>query len=493
MERREFQAAVMLIATLSAGPVSAADAPQAIPADTVKDWNVGVSTFIETNLPKEYGYLTASVPQLLESDLQGLETHQYSDAERSARQTTILQDTIEQAGKSLSDLVQKRDQIIFNPGSATVPSSQYAAIDKQILPARSRLAFLRGLSPSQVDVPREKPIQFSGEGASAQPGDSGGKLLSVPDGHPGELAAAMKVDVLVYGKISYTAGIAYLDIYAYNQALQRVDYHKEYASPPEQLYDWVPFAADELAGYLLGREWGSLRVQVEPASAAIRVDGTLIGFGSAAANYLPTGAHTVTVTENGYKEAARTVVLAASKTEKLSISLTAEPRGKSLIESTPTGANVYMGALWIGKTPLSVPLPAEPEEVRLSMKGYLDSHFLLSPDGPKAVRRNLVLAAIDWTKEIEGRRNTFYRNLGWFVLSVPIPVILNGLYQNDVLAATSSTFATLTPDAQNQVIVRGNAFYWASWGTAILSAGLFVNAFISLVEYIQAGQEYHVR
>ncbi len=476
----------LLLSVCAGGSLFAADATLSIPQDTRENWTIGVSEFDTSGVPAEYTYLASSIPQLLLGNLQALSDHTLSSEEQEARAKEVLQAAVIDAGKKLSTLIGQRDQLLFSTSDIVTRPKQYSSLDSQIETARRRLVFLQGLEPSAVQVKAVKPIQYWS-------GHQEGKLLPSPAGRPAALAAADSLQSVVFGTISVQAGLAYLDIYGYNSVLDRVDYHKSYAGRPEELYDWVSFATEELAGYLLGRDWASLQIQTAPSSAAIEVDGTLVGYGKAELKYIKPGKHTISVAEAGYARKEQTVDLSPSKTDSVTVPLGEPTGGKSSIDSTPAAADVYVGSLWVGQTPLTVPLPIQPEEVRISKKGYLDSHFLLSPDGPLTVNRTLMSAAIDWSAEIRTRRDRFYTHLGWFLLSVPIPVILNGLYQNELVAASSADFSTLSPATQHQIRVSGNAFYYAAWGTAFLSAGLFVNAIISLVEYIQAGQSYHVR
>lgn len=476
----------MSLAAGVSGRLFAADTSLTVPQDTRDKWVIGVSELDTSGVPTEYTYLAASIPQLLLGNLQALSDHTLRPEERDARAKEVLQTAVMAAGKELSTLIGRRDQLLFSSSDGVTLPKQYSDLDSQIEAARRRLAYLQGLEPSAVPVAEVKPIEYWS-------GHQEGKLLPSPAGRPAALAAADSLESVIFGTISVQAGLAYLDIYGYNRVLDTVDYHKSYAGRPEELYNWVTFATEELAGYLLGRSWANLQVQTAPASAAIEVDGTLVGYGKAELKYIKPGTHEISVAEAGYPRKEQTVELAPSKTESVTVPLGAPTGGKSSIDSTPAAADVYVGSLWVGRTPLTVPLPIEPEEVRISKKGYLDSHFLLSPDGPLAVNRTLMNAAIDWSTEIKTRRDRFYTHLGWFLLSVPVPVILNGLYQNELVAASSTSFSSLSPAAQHQVIVSGNAFYYAAWGTAFLSAGLFVNAIISLIDYIQAGQSYHVR
>jgi len=478
---------MLLGAVGSAERLFGADAPLQPPTDDQKTWAVGFSVFTTSDLPVEFEYLAASVPQLLLSDLHELPEHTFSPEERTAYQSSILRTAVTKAQGALDTLVKARDQIVFSQATGSSREQQYASSDAQIADARKRLAYLSSLKPDSVAVAQTKPIVLAVD-------TSTGRLFPSPDERPAVLADAQKLDAVVYGSISYQAGVAYVDVYVYNRALNKVVYHRDYPQSPERLYDWIPFAADELAGELLGRPWGSVSVSVNPSSAAIRVDGNLVGFGSATARYLAPGTHLITVSESGYRDVTRDVDLAPSKTEQVQLVLSVQNRGHAIIRSTPGGADVYIGSIWSGVTPLTVPLPDEPEEVRLSLKGYLDSHFLLSPAGPESVERTLVTSAIDFPKIIQARRDEFYTHIGWFLLAVPVPIILNGLFSNEMaVAQNTSEFASLTPAAQNQVITSGNVFYYAAWGTAFLAAGLFVNAMISLVEYIQAGEEYHIR
>lgn len=468
----------------------AENGPGVAPADPEKSYTIGFSTLATENLPPEYSYLSASIPELLRHDLSGVPDHTYESAERDAYAQKIIDDALLAEGKKLTSLYATRDSLLFIHSTAAIDAKplkqQVAAAEVQINDERERISTLRGLKPADVEVVDPKPITFWS-------GSNGEQLLPDPEQRPRALCDKNGLDFLVWGTISYTDGYAFLDIYGYDRALDKVTYDKNYGGKPEELYQSMDFAVGEVTETILGRPSGSVAISADPSSALVSVDDNIAGFGTVTVRFLRPGDHTVTVTADGYEPQKDTVTITPGATSDLEISLSQVEREQASIDSSPGDANVYLGSEWQGVTPLKLPLPLESRELRIAKTGYLDSHLLLTPTGPTTIMRTLEPDTGDVAKIVNDRQEKFYRNLGWFALSIPFPLMLNGIYQNQVVALQESFIFPISSSRSQQIYVTGNLAYYGTWITAAISGGLLVNAIISLVHYINAAQQFHVR
>ena len=98
---------------------------------------------------------------------------------------------------------------------------------------------------------------------------------------------------------------------------------------------------------------------------------------------------------------------------------------------------------------------------------------------------------IDWGAEIREKRDGFYGSFSWFVLSVPVVMLLNGAYQNVLAAFPRVDSGELTVTERTAFAQLGNILYWSYLGAALISGGLLVNTVISLLDYIAAGEGAH--
>jgi hypothetical protein len=152
------------------------------------------------------------------------------------------------------------------------------------------------------------------------------------------------------------------------------------------------------------------------------------------------------------------------------------------IESEPDGAAVYLQSEWAGSTPLSVEIAARPVQGSLKLDGYQDAEFLLDRESPETRRYILAPATGDRAAAFERSKDSFYAALGWFVLSVPVPLVASGLRDTMITAYEEAISAD-----RSRYAALANAYHGSYLGGLALSGGLLVNAVLKLARYISAG------
>ena len=164
------------------------------------------------------------------------------------------------------------------------------------------------------------------------------------------------------------------------------------------------------------------------------------------------------------------------------------------ITSNPPGASVYRGVVWQGFTPLAVPRHPQPTAYTLSRDDYYDSRLEIGPNSPDIVERILISREYDWEAETKASRDRFYRSFGWFALSVGVPIILYGTYQDYAgLYPDGVARGDLSAAEQERLQREVNAVFYGYYGSIALSGGLFANMIWRLVQYVQTAQGYHTR
>ena len=103
----------------------------------------------------------------------------------------------------------------------------------------------------------------------------------------------------------------------------------------------------------------------------------------------------------------------------------------------------------------------------------------------------------DWAAEVTDARDRFYRSFGLFALSVSVPILVNGAYQNytGLLAADGSGALSgdLSAAEQDRILRQADALYAGYYAGVGLSAGLFGNMIWRLITYVRTAQGYHTR
>jgi hypothetical protein len=170
------------------------------------------------------------------------------------------------------------------------------------------------------------------------------------------------------------------------------------------------------------------------------------------------------------------------------------PQGDAItIESDPPGAAVYVESSWRGTTPLAFARPVREVPFRMTLDGYNEAFGALGPGSPSTVRRTLVPAAVDQAVLVEERRDAFYGAFGAFILSLPIPIIFNGLTQSIVslFPPDGSANPELSAEENRRLATLGTVYFYVSRGGLFVSTGLFVNLAVQLSRYVEASQYKH--
>jgi len=134
---------------------------------------------------------------------------------------------------------------------------------------------------------------------------------------------------------------------------------------------------------------------------------------------------------------------------------------------------------------MAVDRPPVRSRVILSLKGYYDAPFSLEPSSPPEITLSL-------QKDVGSRdlartraREDFYTSLGYFALSLPIPVLSYGLSIDFLLKAIDLT----TGPAAQQAQVTGYALQGVYYVGLAVSAALFTWMVTRIVHYVSTAND----
>jgi len=478
----------LLIASAALAPLYAAsgeaDSDRTLPVDDRQTWRVGFQVFdASDDLSAENLYLTRSVPLLFKERLGAISTHQLTESERRAYSRQLLQDARVAAGEKLNAALAARDEILFGTQKLPQKKTSYRNAEESVEGARRRLTFLTAARPEDVKVAEQKKVEYRA-----------GEQELVAKADPVAVAAERDdLDILISGSIAENDQFVFVQVEVYGRFQDEMVYRESLAMRPEDVDAGIAPLVDDIATIMLGREWATLTVKSNPADGAIMIDNVLRGFGSVTVSYLKPGFHTVTASREGSPDVTEQVTLAPQETRQVSLSFFLPHAARVAIQSEPEGADVYVDSVWRGTTPLTLPRPDTEKNLVLRRDGYLDTKVVFSPDSPDLVSRKMLPDVIDWGGRIESRRDSFYRSLGLFALSLPIPIIINGVYQNIATLYADGTPPGLDPGSSSRLLGTANVLYWSYWGSVGVSGGLLVNMIVKLVKYVRSSEYANYR
>lgn len=317
---------------------------------------------------------------------------------------------------------------------------------------------------------------------------------------PVALAAELEADLLVYLVVRPLDEVLLVDVHLVNTISGDDRQIVRVVAPAAQIPPLLEERARRLESALAGAVLTAVRISVidevgEPVpDAAIRIDGRLAGFGEVSEDRLYPGSYRLSAQADDGRTADRVVLLAPDASVEVPLRLGPAPPPTITLRSEPSGARVYRGAVFEGRTPLALPPPAAPTEFRLAAEGFRESRVTLLPGQSGTLERALIPADRDWEGDVRNARDRFYRSFGVFALSVAAPVLINGAYQNlGGLFPDGFARDDLSLDQQEDLQQRADLLFYSYYGSVGVSAGLFTWMITRLVDYIRVAQEYHTR
>ena len=478
-------------------------------------FTVGIAELSTSDTSAEARVAAVTFPRLLYENLSRIDSRDLTTEELVAYARRRREQALEEAATRLQAAVEARDRLLFD---REVTENRVSASTQAVDEARSLVEALRDTDLAAVPADDARPLRFwdghaegrlvgapggAERGDAAVPAVQTGGLSSSSAEAPAHghgrrelrrTAREQELDLLIFGVVetlpSRDTDYLAVDIYAYHRFMDTVTSIGGTISLPEELGLEAPVVAREAASALLGRSFASLVVRAA-ADAAITVDGELVGYGEASVPYLRPGTHELVAQAAGYEPVRREVELEAGDERKEVLELATRTVRTLRLRSSPGGADVYADSVWVGTTPLEVELPPEPTVIRVHRPGYLESRFVVDRETPDAVTRALLPDSINWSNELRTARDDFYQSLTWFVLSVPVTMLLNGGYEAVRGAFPPEGSEALDPADAASLGRLGNLLYWSSMGSLMVNVGLFANLIITIFDYVAVGEGPH--
>lgn len=450
-----------------------------LPEDERSHLSVAFAALAVDGVPPEYQYLALSMPRLLQERLNEAPDRVQDRGERDAYANILINEAVAAVESDIRSRVDSRDALLFDRSQEA--SVRRADISREIQQLHGRRETLLATRPADIDVQSRLPLRFEEQ-----------MLLDrgLPDGGlPSGGHTPPEVDLLISGRLGYDEGYLVVRLGLYRSVTQDSVVLPSVLLRPEDVNDDVESIAQRLARVLLGREFASLTVEPDRSDAAVFVNGALSGFGRVQLPYADPGTYEILVTSPGHRDFETELILHTDEAREVSAALESSPRRSLRVVSEPAGADLYLGAEYVGQTPFTLNRPAGPRTAELRREGFQPQRFVVNTTGPSEQTLTLTEVDRDPREELIDRREGFYRSLGWFALSVPVPLMLGGVFQSEVAYILGNP--AIPVDERER---RGE--YLASIQTAqaigvVVSGGLLVNSLVQLARYIQAGRYYH--
>ncbi|MCX7788937.1 MAG: PEGA domain-containing protein [Spirochaetes bacterium] len=443
---------------------------------------LGVTEFFTNIESPTMRQLGQSVGRMFVEKLQGVEKKRIHPIEREGFIRGLIKRNRVEELKKLDELLQKRDQLALS-SLKEKEKSTYIELTTRIYGTLQRLRTLESVDPLGISLEQEeKPLRWI---ETNQKGD----LLPYLRSTYKDMCKVSRTDYLVTGVVEEVLGdILSVRVVLFSDIAEMILYEQETMGTTNELETLIDQLIPNLVTVLLGGEWGTLEVEVQPNDAGIFLNGKLIGIGKVKKPYLPVGVYRIEIQRPGYQFITKEVPLSSRERKKMEIPMEAIAFEPFQIVSLPPNATFYLGAERKGDTPFFLAEVAVDSIGRIEKEGYKAHVFPLKSE-PQELHASLPKDLFPWKERIERKREDFYKAFGWFVLSLPLPILLYGYYENESFRYIQySKSNRYDPSEAGKWSDRLNSIYYGYLGTLFLSSSFLVNAIVSLMDYLQTGE-----
>ncbi|MCG8453553.1 MAG: PEGA domain-containing protein [Spirochaetales bacterium] len=443
----------------------AADSPTGLVDDA--QWRIGMAAIYDDAADENITTATQGFIRLLLDDLKDVEIHELGAHELLSLFRRYQEDGERKALMALGQLHQQRDELLFELAPR---NGAYEEKTKAIQKAAMVLLNWQNLTLNQMAFPEKLPIE----------------MVPVKDLSPTSAFDDERKNQTLVGLL--TIHMHQIDQYFQIEIQLWQEGTKKEIWSGTTLPDDLPLAVEEaslsLRGLLLGRQWSGLRIQSPVDEALIAVDGKAVGVGYWESKQQIPGTLRLEVTAQGYLPWTEDVDLAPEQIQTITPELVPTNISTVLVNTVPPGATLRLGSVWLGETPLMVPLPERPVPLALELEGYRLRTLPLLPETER-LTISLELAEPDPMAAWEQSRRKLHNSIAWFAASLAPTMALFGISQNYAAMNRNST----TTEAFQYSYRAYNITYGAMWGSIAINAGLLTNVFFKLHRYLKAAEE----
>ena len=467
----------LLLLTFILIPLFAFGVEDKVLRDTSTGWNILVTDLICNSTQEDAPYISQTLSSAIYRHLSVINKHRMSDEEIAAKREALKAEFVDECQKALSKSYQEYDALIFQDKDINKKTSLKSTIarDKRMLRKANRKKL------EKIYVVRDRDLVFQNETEDVD------TVLRSPVELPSK-AKKESLDYVVWGSMKLVEDVVVADISLYSSLLKTDLSSVRITGDLDSIYQELDKGLDGLYSDLLGKPWAKINVGVNDQDVNVFVDGEFVSAGSLSNIIVEPGEHTVVASGNNTSEDVRQIVL--EENQSADIDFNVEPVTSKLfaVSSFPSGADVYYNSIWQGKTPMI--LNGADGEVVVSMNGYQNSKIFLEETAGNTIDFFPQREVFNKDDYLLDKRNDFYKNLTWFVLSIPVAFFsyANYLAYDDLHDRAKGTGDSHEIHRTKRISTYSQYGYY---GALFLSVTLFTNAMFYLRDYIVAGQSYN--
>lgn len=451
------------------------------------EYSIAVLKIAQKSLTPSEKVMETLIPTIWQKMALSFKEHSYTAEETLAIRKKIIDDEILKEEKKIFNMVKERDELIFsNPNFPNINSKEISI--------RKAMADLESLQKVKDDfkilIPETEKVQVKNINTNTPLLE--GNFISYKDLnllHEAlkDAARTYSFDLLIFGRVEVLSkDYFYIEGGAYNSITDKIENYIHFTLERSEIFERLQELSRPIFKSVAGKNFVNFSVKTNSTSAKVYLNGNLVSEGDYHALYQKEGIYNVRVEDDGYKTFDKTLVLNSNMSiYDLEVKLEKTESLKVALNTTPSGANVYLNSVLLGQTPMYFYGGHENDILEFKKEFYFDKILVLK-NGQKEFNSTLKPQLFDPKEEFLKSKSEFYTSLGFFAGSLIIPIVFEGLYRNSRNALSPNLEGTVVYD---KIVKSINSYFWIRNFGIALNLILFSNLVYKTTRYIKSSQD----
>ena len=419
-----------------------------------------------------------NIPTLIREQLRQFPLHYLNSKEQSEYRERLREKAVKKRRREINTLFTERDKLFLSSAVSEEREQQFRDKMKDL---EAEIQAVENIEDEEIKIETEKPIELY----SHQ--DNGG-LLPADTLSPASVSSSYELDFYISGKVEQITDYFFIEMSIWSSILQEEVLVVEDAGNRDSLQEIIDRVVGMTYDVIVGNEWAFLQVAAVPDDADLFVSGEFIGSGSVEKHYVQPGEYTVSAEASGFERSEKQITVLPGETRSVQLLLEKAKEETLLISSEPGRADVYSGAVWLGRTPLLLPLPKDSiQRVMVVKRDFSPEYLNAGPGDAGSVNVQLSPFDFDSNAYVDKKRDQFYLSAGFFVLSFPLPFFLYSITE-DLASGYSIAAQNQNIEEMEKKLRDSLNSYHAYVGSIVIAASLLFHTVYRLVEYISASE-----
>ncbi len=439
--------------------------------DSEEFWNIGIADLTTVDNDNNV-FFGKSVSAYIMNKISVCSEHLLSEQEISDFRKYLVDKKLKDEEKKLHEKQLSYDKKYFTD------SENRSNLKNEIRDINKEIRKIKKYRKERIRIKDVKEIKYTGSSDNE-------KLESVNRNRLYRIVSENNLDYIIYGKVNIFDDVVFTDIQLYSRLDRKDIVSFSGAFEISSYYSELDEALKPFITAVLGKNWSSVSIISTDKNSDIFIDDEYSGTGSISEKIVSPGNHVIRIAGTGIEEKTYSVYLEEKSHTRIDTDTSYEEEKLLAVNTYPDGADIYYDSLWQGKSPVII--NSTKGEIFIRKEGFRENRFLVDEIEENSIEFSLSPELFDRTDYLLNKRNSFYKNLSWFVLSAPVPFFMFAVLNDYTNSYNSAVASGVNQSETDRLEKTRNYCYYGYYGTLFISISLFVNMIFHLNDYIEAG------